>query len=309
MGAPLSAWPWEYLGSFKLWTSYTSMLFLTRNRRIIQQGVDFKDNFVILQVIIASIACCLLPSLVQKLPLWTGNATLLEHLILSIIIGVPVCGTSLMGCGSVCTIYGYVLVFDFLRCLGHSNVEVIPHQLFEKNPFLGYLLYTPTYHSLHDTEMDTNFCLFMPLFDALGKTLNAKSQGLHKKISLNAGKNGKAPYFVFLAHVVDLSSSLHVPFVLRSFSSVPFSMRFFLVFAWPSSMVTMLSIGRLHQTWVVPRYGFQYFLPFALEGINNQIEQAILIADRMGVKVISLAALNKVVPPYRIDLAFVHKMN
>ncbi|KAM1172605.1 hypothetical protein ACFX2I_022691 [Malus domestica] len=55
------------------------MLFLTRNRRIIQQGVDFKqidkechwDNFIILQGIIASIVCCLLPSFVQKLPLWS----------------------------------------------------------------------------------------------------------------------------------------------------------------------------------------------------------------------------------------------
>lgn len=41
-------------------------------------------------------------------------------------------------------------------------------------------------------------------------------------------------------------------------------------------------------------YILQYFLPFAREGINNQIEMAILRADRLGVKVISLAALNKV---------------
>lgn len=39
----------------------------------------------------------------------------------------------------------------------------------------------------------------------------------------------------------------------------------------------------------------QYFLPFATEGINKSIEEAILRADRLGVKVISLAALNKVV--------------
>lgn len=38
----------------------------------------------------------------------------------------------------------------------------------------------------------------------------------------------------------------------------------------------------------------QYFLPFAAEGINKQIEDAILKADKIGVKVISLAALNKV---------------
>lgn len=38
----------------------------------------------------------------------------------------------------------------------------------------------------------------------------------------------------------------------------------------------------------------QYFLPFASEGINKHIEEAILRADKLGVKVISLAALNKV---------------
>jgi len=38
----------------------------------------------------------------------------------------------------------------------------------------------------------------------------------------------------------------------------------------------------------------QYFLPFATDGINKQIELAILRADKIGVKVISLAALNKV---------------
>uniref|UniRef100_A0A453KW88 Very-long-chain aldehyde decarbonylase CER1-like C-terminal domain-containing protein n=1 Tax=Aegilops tauschii subsp. strangulata TaxID=200361 RepID=A0A453KW88_AEGTS len=37
----------------------------------------------------------------------------------------------------------------------------------------------------------------------------------------------------------------------------------------------------------------QYFLPFAKDGINDQIELAILRAERMGVKVVSLAALNK----------------
>lgn len=38
----------------------------------------------------------------------------------------------------------------------------------------------------------------------------------------------------------------------------------------------------------------QYFLPFGLDRINNFIEKAILDADEKGVKVLSLAALNKV---------------
>ncbi len=38
----------------------------------------------------------------------------------------------------------------------------------------------------------------------------------------------------------------------------------------------------------------QYFIPSAKKGINEMIELAILRADKMGVKVLSLAALNKV---------------
>ncbi|PIA37039.1 hypothetical protein AQUCO_03100057v1 [Aquilegia coerulea] len=232
-----------------------------------------------------------------------GHATLLEHLILSVLIGIPIVGTSMLGFGSTILIYSYVLMFDFLRCLGHSNVEVIPNGIYEAFPLLRYLLYTPT---LHHKEMNTNFCLFMPLYDALGNTLNTKSWPLHKEKS--SGKNGRIPEFVFLAHVVDMTAALHAPFVLRSFSSTAFRTRFFLIIMWPGSFLVMLVMwvlsktflishyylrDRLHQTWAVPRFGFQYFLPFATDGINKLIEEAILRADRIGVKVISLAALNK----------------
>ncbi|KAG6698882.1 hypothetical protein I3842_08G041600 [Carya illinoinensis] len=349
----------------QLWSSYSNMLFLKRNRRIVHQGVDFKqidmewdwDNFIILQALIASIACYIFPFL-ENLPLWNtkgfialltlhmavseplyywmhrcfhgnhlfahyhylhhsspvpqpftaGNATLLEHLVLTGIIGIPILGASLMGYGSISMIYAYVLIFDFLRCLGHCNVEVVPYQIFETIPFLRYLIYTPTYHSLHHQDMRTNFCLFMPLFDSFWKTLNGKSWELHKKISSNLGKSARVPDFVFLAHVVDVSAALHAPFVFRSFAAMPFSTNLLLIPLWPGTLSVVLMMwawsktfvysfyelrGRLHQTWVVPRCGFQYFLPFASEGINKHIEQAILRADKLGVKVISLAALNK----------------
>jgi len=49
----------------------------------------------------------------------------------------------------------------------------------------------------------------------------------------------------------------------------------------------------------------QYFLPAAKKGINKQIELAILRADRMGVKVLSLAALNKVSSRHvRLNLSY-----
>lgn len=67
------------------------------------------------------------------------------------------------------------------------------------------------------------------------------------------------------------------------------------MWAWAKTFVVSFYNlrGRLHHTWAVPRFGFQYFLPFAAAGINKQIEEAILDADKLGVKVISLAALNK----------------
>ncbi|KAK4757717.1 hypothetical protein SAY87_019018 [Trapa incisa] len=244
-------------------------------------------------------------------PSTAGNATFLEHLILTAVMGVPMLGPCLLlKNGSLGLIYCYITTFDSLRCLGHCNIEVIPHQLFQAFPFLRHLIYTPTYHSLHHTEMNTNFCLFMPLYDAVGNTLNARSWLLHKQISSKSGcHEERAPDLVFLAHVVDFSSSMHAPFVWRSFASKPFTVRFFQIPCLPFAFGMMLAMwawgktftnsfynfrGRLHHTWVVPRFGFQYFLQFAAEGINQQIEEAILKADRLGVKVVSLAALNKV---------------
>ncbi|XP_064948514.1 very-long-chain aldehyde decarbonylase GL1-2-like [Musa acuminata AAA Group] len=402
MEAPLASWPWGNLGVYKyvlygpivakaacewregrsggwslhllllfalrslvyqLWFSFGNMLFLTRRRRVVEDGVDFKqidkewdwDNFLILQALLGSMVLYAAPSL-EELPLLqlkgcivalllhvgvseplfyvahrcfhrgylyahyhsihhsspvpqsltAAFATPLEHLVLSAVMAAPLLGAFAMGHGSLSLVYGYVLIFDFLRSMGYSNVEVLPTRLFDALPVLRYLIYSPTYLSLHHKEKNCNFCLFMPVFDLLGKTIHNKAWDLNKEI--RSGGNDRVPDFVFLAHVVDVISSMHVPFVFRSVSSMPFTNNFFLLLLWPIGFSVMLLMwafsktfllsfynlrGRLHQTWVVPRYGFQYFLPFARKGINDQIELAILRADKLGVKVVSLAALNK----------------
>ncbi|KAG1327517.1 hypothetical protein COCNU_01G014510 [Cocos nucifera] len=240
------------------------MLFLTRTRRVIPDGVDFKqidgewdwDNFLILQALIGAMAFCFVPSL-RDLPFW-----------------------DLRGC--------------IVALLFHVGVS---------EPLFYWV---HRYHSLHHIEKNSNFCLFMPIFDVFGRTLNSKSWELQKEIS--SGKSKQVPDFVFLAHVVDVISSMHVPFVSQSCGSEPFVTKLFMLPLWPLAFWVMLLMwawsktflvtfynlrGRLHQTWAVPRYGFQYFLPSAKNGINHQIELAILRADKMGVKVLSLAALNK----------------
>ncbi|CAI8587232.1 unnamed protein product [Vicia faba] len=62
---------------YLLWNSYSSMLFLTRNRQILKQGIDFKqldkewdwDNFLILEAMLCCVAYYMFPFL-QNLPSW-----------------------------------------------------------------------------------------------------------------------------------------------------------------------------------------------------------------------------------------------
>ncbi|KAF2310376.1 hypothetical protein GH714_008278 [Hevea brasiliensis] len=156
------------------------MLFLTSNRRINQQGYDFKqidnewdwDNFILLQALIASLACYTFPPFIDNVPLWNTKGLI--------------------------TVLGDCLI------------------------------------AIHDQP---------------------------RVAAILAG-----------GFMVTLTMWARAKTFLISF----YNLR-----------------GRLHATWAVPRFGFQYFLPFAQEGINKHIEEAILRADRDGVKVISLAALNK----------------
>ncbi|KAK4404444.1 Very-long-chain aldehyde decarbonylase CER3 [Sesamum angolense] len=310
MAAPFYAWPWEILGSCKV-VVYGFFLAKALYSRYQEESMkDAWDNFILLQALVAGVALYIFPTS-ATLAVWnkTGITTAVA---LHVAISEPLFYTIHK------SFHGNYLFTNYHSLhhsspvpqpyTGHSNVEIVPHQLFDLVPFLKYIIYTPTYHSLHHAEMDSNYCLFMPLFDALGNTLNTKSWDMHKKNSLDSGKNGRVPDFVFLAHVVDLSSSMHAPFVVRSVASHPYYTRTYLKPFLPVSFVAMLLMwaksktflvsfynlrNRLHQTWTVPRFGFQYFLPFAAEGINKQIEEAILRADRLGVKVISLAALNK----------------
>lgn len=95
----------------------------------------------------------------------------------------------------------------------------------------------------------------------------------------NAGKKERVPDFVFLAHAVDVSSSMHAPFVNRAIASFPYTAVSVMLPFWPVSFMVLLAMwakaktfmlsfynlkGRLHATWVVPRTGFQACLQIQL---------------------------------------------
>ncbi|WZY81122.1 hypothetical protein YC2023_027506 [Brassica napus] len=320
------------------WSSYNNMLFLTRTLRINPNGVDFKqidhewhwDNYILLQAVLATMICYMSPPLMMinstiplAIPLWNTKG-LIMLLVLHVTFSEPLyyflhrsvhrnnylfthyhsfhhsspVPNPMTGVGSISLIYGYAIMFDFLRCLGQCNVEIFSHKLFESLPILRYLIYTPTYHGLHHEDMGTNFCLFMPIFDVLGNTLNPNSWELQKKIRLAAviiderviartivrfnAIHDKALLAAAVASDVDGNVG-HVGLVK--------DISFHLLHPQEQSLP---DLGR-SKSWL-PRNAslfFLYFLPFAKQGINNHIEAAILRADKLGVKVISLAALNK----------------
>jgi hypothetical protein len=66
-------------------------------------------------------------------------------MVLGLLMAAPLAGACAAGFGSVALAFGYVLGFDFLRAMGHCNVEVFPSRLFSALPVLRYLIYTPTY--------------------------------------------------------------------------------------------------------------------------------------------------------------------
>ncbi|KAL6900870.1 hypothetical protein ACP4OV_005546 [Aristida adscensionis] len=232
-------------------------------------------------------------------------ATPLEHLVMGGLMALPLAVACAAGLGSTGLLFAYPLAFDFLRAMAHCNVEVFPYRLFRAVPPVRYLIATPTYHHIHHMNMDTNFCLFMPLFDLLGGTLNDKSWEVQKK---NSTGSEEVPGFVFLVHLTDVMSSIHSQYNSRSYASLPYAASPATLPFWPILFIVMLAHwawsstfvysfyrlrGHLLETWLVPRYGFQ-ILPAVRQGfINRQIEAAILAADEMGVKVLSLAALDK----------------
>jgi predicted amino acid dehydrogenase len=225
--------------------------------------------------------------------------------------------------------YVYLLGFDLLNAIGHCNFEFVPLWLFRVRPSGGalalalrltavlrlqalpplkYLLYTPTFHALHHSQVKTNFCLFMPLYDYVYGTVDPASDSLHAAALAGAAVPVVVPDAVFLAHGTEVLSLLHLPFACRGLAAHPWAPRAALYLLWPLVAPLALAVaafGRVFtadkhalgalrlETWVTPAFGLQYFLPSQARALNAHIGGAIASADAAGVRVIGLGALNK----------------
>lgn len=239
-------------------------------------------------------------------PITSSNHPFLEHLFYATLIGLPIAIPYLLGCCSVGLIYVYITFVDFMNSLGHCNFEFIPTRVFDAFPPLKYIIYSPTYHTLHHTKVHTNFSLFMPLYDYLYGTVDDTSDSLHRDI--RQGHKNKVDC-VYLTHATELLSTFHFQFGFQTFAAQPYSKEWYMWIMWPIALTIMVLawlfakpfIGATHfigdsfelQTWVIPRYKFQYSMLSEKARIDGWVKDCILQAQQAGAKVIALALLNK----------------
>lgn len=228
-----------------------------------------------------------------------------EHVMYFLLFAIPLLTMVFTGTGSLLALIGYINYIDFMNNLGHCNFELIPKRLFLIFPPLKYLMYTPSFHSLHHTQFRTNYSLFMPFYDYLYGTMDASTDKLYDKTV--RGKFEKTDV-IHLTHPTTLQSIYHLRLGFAYLAAGPYTSKWYLWMMWPITVATMMltwmfgttftvdrnSCDELKmQTWALPRFRFHYLLERQRRAINSLIEKAILEAEERGVKVVTLGLLNQ----------------
>ncbi|VAH16206.1 unnamed protein product [Triticum turgidum subsp. durum] len=222
-----------------------------------------------------------------------------------LLFSIPMIACALTGTASIMTFELYMLYIDFMNNMGHCNFELVPTWLFTWFPPLKYLMYTPSFHSLHHTQFRTNYSLFMPFYDYIYNTMDKSSDTLHEK---SIEDKEEAVDVVHLTHLTSLQSIYHIRPGFAEFASRPYASKWYMRIMWPLSWLSMVLtwaygswftvernvMKKLRiQSWAIPRYSFHYGLNWEKEAINNLIVKAICEADKKGAKVVSLGLLNQ----------------
>ncbi|KAI3444860.1 hypothetical protein Pfo_001525 [Paulownia fortunei] len=228
-----------------------------------------------------------------------------EHIAYFLLFAIPLLGTVLTGTASLVSLFGYITYIDLMNNMGHCNFELIPKWAFSIFPPLKYLMYTPSFHSLHHTQFRTNYSLFMPFYDYIHGTMDKSTDALYEK---SLKRQEDFPDVIHLTHLTTPESIFHLQVGFASFASRPQNSKWYMWFMWPLScwsvmlnfiygrtfIVERIFFEKLQlQSWAIPRYSIQYSLKWQRQAINGLIEEAILEAGVRGAKVVSLGLLNQ----------------
>ncbi|KAL8542571.1 hypothetical protein ACS0TY_003450 [Phlomoides rotata] len=228
-----------------------------------------------------------------------------EHIAYYVLFSVPILSTLYMVNASILSVVVYLTYIDFMNNMGHCNFEHIPKWLFSVFPPFKYLMYTPSYHSLHHTQFRTNYSLFMPFYDYVYDTMDKSSDSLYEKSLV---RKEETPDVVHLTHLTTPESVYHLRLGFAYLASEPQKSKWYLSLMWPITLWSMM-VNRIYgqtftvernvfkhlimQTWAIPKYSIQYYMKWQRESINRMIEESILEAESKGVKVLSLGLLNQ----------------
>ncbi|KAG5042956.1 hypothetical protein AAZX31_03G089300 [Glycine max] len=228
-----------------------------------------------------------------------------EHIAYFVLFAIPLYTTVVTRTASIASYAGYLAYIDFMNNLGHCNFECIPKAIFSAFPFLKYLMYTPSFHSLHHTQFRTNYSLFMPIYDYIYGTMD-KSTDTTYEIALK--REESLADVVHLTHLTTPESIYHLRLGFASLASRPQSSTWYLYLMWPFTLWSVLVTWFYGQTfvmernafkmlnlqsWVIPRFHVQYLFKWQSETLNKLIEEAILQAELSKVKVLSLGLSNQ----------------
>ncbi|KAG5538794.1 hypothetical protein RHGRI_019368 [Rhododendron griersonianum] len=217
-----------------------------------------------------------------------------EHMSYFLLFAIPMVTTVLTGTSSLASMFGYITYIDLMNNMGHCNFELIPKWLFSIFPPLKYMMYTPSYHSLHHTQFRTNYSLFMPFYDYVYGTMDKSTDALYEK---SLDREEESASVVHLTHLTTPESIYHHPIGFASFASKPQKSKWYLWLMWPVTFWSMFMTcihGRTFvaernafeklklQSWAIPRYTIQFL--FQREAISGLIEQAIIEAEARGTK-------------------------
>lgn len=228
-----------------------------------------------------------------------------EHIAYYILFSMPVLLTLYMENASILSVTIYLTYIDFMNNMGHCNFEHIPKWLFSAFPPLKYIMYTPSFHSLHHTQFRTNYSLFMPFYDYVYGTMDKSSDSLYESSLV---REEEEPDVVHLTHFTTPESIYHLRIGFAHLASKPQKSKWYMPLMWPLTLWSMM-ITRIYsqtftiernvfkhlkmQTWTIPKYSIQYHMKWQRESINSLIEDTILRAEDKGVRVLSLGLLNQ----------------
>uniref|UniRef100_A0A0E0M8L5 aldehyde oxygenase (deformylating) n=1 Tax=Oryza punctata TaxID=4537 RepID=A0A0E0M8L5_ORYPU len=273
-------------------------------RQIVRRGIEFGqvdrernwDDQIILSGVLLLLGAMYLPAVIHPFA---------ELVAYELLFSIPLIVSTLTGTASIIAFEMYLIYIDFMNNMGHCNFEMVPSWMFKWFPPLKYLMYTPSFHSLHHTQFRTNYCLFMPFYDYIYNTMDKSSDTLYE----NSIKDKEDTMdVVHLTHFTSLQSIYHMRPGFAGFASKPYASKWYMWMMWPVSWLSMVLtwmygssftvernvMKKLNmQSWAIPRYSFHYGLNWEKKTINNLIEKAICEADNKGGKVVTLGLLNQ----------------